>query len=141
MSQMTFRSDGWDSLVKKVSWRSSVSDERVLIFLSNREAPLAHPHWYKLPLDMYSNGNLGWEPTHSSENDVHDLIFLYKETIRQDKIDYGDPNINVRAQNEHKLNVAEQVETYKKGNVTKIACIDKREEECCKWITYHRSVH
>ena len=58
--------------------------------------------------------------------------------MREDAMELGDPLS--RAPTQQELKIVERVSAYNTGDVDKVALIDKREEECCKWKAYHRSV-
>ena len=69
---------------------------------------------------------------------MRDSIRMYKNTMREDAMEFGDPY--VRAQTQQKLKIAEHVAVYNACDIDKAARIDDRSEHCRKCKSYHRSV-
>ena len=77
-------------------------------------------------------------PSRGEEKDARDTISLYKDTIIEDAMELGDPQVRVPLQQE--LKIAERVAAYNSGDLGKVARLDEREEERRKWKSYHCSV-
>ena len=69
---------------------------------------------------------------------MRDTTRLYKDTKREDVTVYDDSLVCIQTQQE--LKISERVAAYNSGDMDKVAYIDGLEEECLKWIAYHRSV-
>ena len=68
---------------------------------------------------------------------MRDTIRRYKDTMREDAMEFGDPYVHAPTQQE--LKIAERVSSYNSGNLDKVARIYERDEQLCKWKSYHRS--
>ena len=64
-------------------------------------------------------------PRGGKEHDVHDTIRMYKDTIREDAIELGDPYD--RAPTQQKLKIAERVVAYSACDMDKVARLDDRD--------------
>ena len=96
-----------------------------------------HLRWYDLPLGTCRSGNLSVAPTRGEEHDACDTVRLYEETIREDALEHDNPSAAVRAPTRQELMVAKRVAAYEAGDMGKVARIDGRVEERCKWRKYH----
>ena len=72
------------------------------------------------------------------EHDAGDMIRVYKDTMREEAMDFCVPY--VRAPTQQELKIAMRVTAYNAGGMYKAARIDKRDEQCHKWKSYRRSV-
>ena len=64
-------------------------------------------------------------PSHREDQDARDRIRLYKDTMREDAMEFDDPA--VRAPAKQVLKNAERVTAYGSDDIDKVACIDERE--------------
>ena len=71
---------------------------------------------------------------------MRDIILLYKDMMREDKMVFDDILARVRAPTQQELKIAERVSAYNVGNRDKDPRIDELEEECRKRKVYHRNV-
>ena len=76
-------------------------------------------------------------PSCGGEHDARDTTGLYKDTMREDAMELGDPDI--RAPTKQGLKIAERVATYNSCDMDKVGRIDEHEEQRRKWKSYHRS--
>ena len=60
--------------------------------------------------------------------------------MREDDTEFGDLLASVRALTQQELKITERIAAYNAGDMDKVACINKREEERCEWKAYHRNV-
>ena len=97
-----------------------------------------HLRWYELPLGTYRSCDLSVAPSRAEEHYARDTIRLYRDTMREDAMEFGYPA--VRAPTQQELKIAERVAAYSSGDMDKVARIDEREEQRRKWKSYHRSV-
>ena len=77
-------------------------------------------------------------PSRGEEHDARDTIRVYKDTMREDAMEFVNPYVCAPTQQE--LKIAERVAAYNAGDMDKVARIDEREEHRCKWKCYRRSV-
>ena len=91
-----------------------------------------------MPLGTSRNSELRVAPSRDEEHDSRDTIRLYKDTMLEDAIEFGDPL--VRAPSQQELKIVERVSVYNAGDIDKVARNDKREEERHKWKAFHESV-
>ena len=77
-------------------------------------------------------------PSRGEEHYARDTIRIYKDTMREDAMEFGDPY--VRAPTQQELKIAERVAAYNSCDMDKVARIDERDEQCRNWKSYHRSV-
>ena len=124
----------------KPSGLNCVGEDKSTMFLSYSGPLPIHPRWYELPLGICKSGDLSQAPTRGEEHDARDAVRLYKDTLREDALEFGDVEAAVRLPTKHERNVAERVAAVEAGDVEKVARIDARENERCKWKAYHRSV-
>ena len=54
-----------------------------------------HQRWYELPSGTFRGGDLSVAPSRGEEHDAHDTIRLYKDTMREDEKEFGDPLASV----------------------------------------------
>ena len=113
------------------------NDKSTILKIYSGPLPI-HPRWYELPLGTCRSGDLSVAPSRREEHDARNTIRLYKDTVREDAMEFGDPNIRALAQQE--LNIAERIAAYNSCDLDKVARIDEREEQRRKWKAYHRSV-
>ena len=98
-----------------------------------------HPRRYELPLGTCRSGDLNVYPSHSDEHDARDRIRLYKDTMREDAMEFGDPLVSVRSQTQQQLIVV-RIAVYNSGDMDKVARIDQHDEKRRKWKAHHRIV-
>ena len=88
MSQVMF---SITSEVTRVSGVSSIGKENLMMLNAYRGPLLIHPRWYKLPLDTYRDNDSSVVPSGGEEHDARDMIRIYKNTKREDAMEFGDP--------------------------------------------------
>ena len=72
------------------------------------------------------------------EHDARDTSRIYKDTMREDTMAFGDSYVRVSTQQE--LKIAERVAAYNVGDMDNVARIDERDKQRRKCKSYHRSV-
>ena len=96
-----------------------------------------HPRWYELPLGICRNGDVSQAPARAEEHDARDAVCLYKETMREYILEFGDPSMVERKLMRHVSEIAVRAAVVQSGDVAKVARIDVREVERRKWKAYH----
>ena len=119
---------------------NSVGEDKTMMFKTFKGPVQIYPCWCEFPSGTFPTGDLSVAPSRGEENDACDTICLYKDTMREDAIEFGDPLANVRAPAQQELRIAERVCAYNDGDMDKIARIDEREEKRRNWKAYHRNV-
>ena len=57
-----------------------------------------NPSWCKLPSGNCYSRDLSVAPRRGEEHDAHDTIPLYRDTMREDAIEFGDPLVRAPTQ-------------------------------------------
>ena len=96
------------------------------------------PRLYEFPSGTFRGGDLSVTPGRGEEHSVRETICLYKDTMFEDVMGFGDPLFRAAAQQE--LKIAERVAAYYDSERERIGCIDEREKERRKWKVYHHNV-
>ena len=76
-------------------------------------------------------------PSRREEHDVFGTVRLYKDTMDEDRMEFGDPLASVRAPTQQELKISERVTAYYADGMDKVPRIDKFEEERSKWKVHH----
>ena len=98
------------------------------MILKTYRAPLPiHQCWYELPLGTCRSGDLSMAPSHGEEHDTRYTIRLYKDNMREDTMEFGEPGARAPTQQEPKI--AKRVTAYNSGDIDNIARIDEREKQ------------
>ena len=121
-----------------VSGLNNVGEDKSTMFRTYRGPLPVHTRWYELPFGTCHSGDLSVAPSRGEEHKARDTICLYKDMMRKDAMEFGDPF--VRAPTQQELNIAERFAAYNSAGMDKVARIDKREEDRRKWKAYHRSI-
>ena len=109
-----------------------------MMFNAYRGSLPINPCWCKLPLDTCRSGDISVDSCSCKEHDAHDTARFYKDTMRKDTIELGDPHVCVPIQQDS--NITDGIAAYNAVDMDKVAPIDKREEERRKWKAYLRTV-
>ena len=80
-----------------VSGLNSVGEEKAMMLKTYRGPLLIHICWSEFPLDNCCSSYLSSAPGQGEEHDSWDKIRLYKDTMREDAIEFGDPLASFRA--------------------------------------------
>ena len=75
--------------VTVVSGVNSVGEEKSMKFKTYRGPLLIHLSWYELPLGTCQSIDLTVAPSHGKEHDARDMIRTYKDTLREDAMEFG----------------------------------------------------
>ena len=121
-----------------ISGLINVGEDKKMIFKTYRGPLSIHARWYDLASGTCRSGDLSVAQSRGEKHDARETIRLYKNTMRQDAMEFGDPLVCAPAQ--QKLKIAERVAAYNAGNIDKVARIDEREVEHRRWKKYHRNV-
>ena len=113
-----------------VSGVKSVGEDKSMMFKAYRGPLPNHPRWYELPSISCRNDDLGVTPNRGEEHDTRDMICIYKNTMREDAMEFG--YLCVRAPTQQELKIAERVAAYNTDDMDRIARIDERDEQCRK---------
>ena len=109
-----------------------------MMFKTFRDPLMIHLRWYELPLGASRSADLSVVLSRGKEYDARDVIRLYKDTMREDAIEFNDPL--VRAPTQQELKIAERVAAYNSGGMDKVAHINESEEQRRRWKANHRGV-
>ena len=121
-----------------VSGINRVGGDKSMMFKTYRGPLAIHPRWYNLSLGTCRSSDLSAAPSRGEEHDARAIIRLYKGTMREDAMAFGDSAVHGPTPQE--LKIGELFAAYSSGNIDKVARIDEREEQRRKWKAYHRSV-
>ena len=121
-----------------VSGLKSVGEDKSTMFKTYRGPLPIYLSWYELPFGTFRSGDLSVAPCSGEEHDARDTIRVYKDTMREDAMEYGDTLVCALIQQE--LKIGARIFAYNAGDMNKVARIDEREEERRKRKAYHRSV-
>ena len=70
---------------------------------------------------------------------MRDKTRMYKDTMHEDVMEFGDLLASVCAPIQQELKIAEPVSAYNVGDMDKVAHIDEHEDERRKWMVNHRN--
>ena len=119
---------------------NTVGEDTPTMF-SEYKGPLPiHPRGYELPLGICRSGSLSQAETRGEEHDARDAVRLYRETMREGMLEFGDPSTVELKLTKHELKIAERAAAVQAGDVAKVAHIDACEEDRRKWKAYHRNI-
>ena len=122
-----------------ISGFNGVGEDKSRMFRRYCSPQPIHPRWYEFPLGICCRGDLNVAPSLGEEDNVHDIIRLYKDEMREDAMEFGDPLASACASNQQELKIAERVVPYNSSGIDKVARIDEREEKHRKWKANHRN--
>ena len=74
------------------------------------------------------------------EHDAREAVRFYKETMRKEMLEFGNPSTVEGKLMKYDLKVAERSTAVHTGDVAMSPRIDAREEERRKWMAYHRCI-
>ena len=95
-----------------------------------------YPSWYEFPLGTFRTEDLNVAPSRGEEHEACDTARLYKDTMSECKMEFGDPGI--RAPTQQELKISERFAAYDSLDIDMVAQIDERDEQRCK-LKYYRS--
>ena len=84
-----------------------------------------------------TSGDVSQAPTRDKEHHARDAVHLYKETLREDMLEFGDSSTVECKLTKHELKAAERAAAVQAGDVAKAARIDAREEKRRRLKAYH----
>ena len=77
-------------------------------------------------------------PNHGKEHDARDTIRLYKYSMSEDEIEFGESPM--RAPTLQEMKITEFAAAYSYCDMDKFARIAERDEQCHRCKAYHRNV-
>ena len=89
--------------VTAVSGLNSVGEDKTMMFKTYCGTLSILLRWYEYSLGTCHRGDLSVKPSRGEENDARDTVRLYKDTLREDVIQRGDPLFRAPAQQELKI--------------------------------------
>ena len=95
-------------------------DKEAMLFSNDVPKPI-HPRWYKFTWGVCRSGDLSEAPTRGEEHDIRDIICLHKETLREDRLEFGDVDVVFRVLTKHERKVAKHLATTEAGDFAKVA--------------------
>ena len=88
-----------------------------------------HPRRYEFLLSTCRSGDLSVVPSHGEEHDACDTICPYRDTMREDAMEFGDPFASFFALAQQELKIAKRVAPYNACAMSKVTSIDEHDEE------------
>ena len=125
------------SEVNGVSGPNNVDKDKSIMFITYRSPLPIHPRVYELSLGTCPSGDLRIAPSCVKEHDARDTNRMYKDTMCEDAMEFGDSHVRVPTQQE--LKNAKRVAANNSGDMNKVSRNDEREYERRKCIAYHIS--
>ena len=85
---------------------NSVGEEESTMLKIYRGPLRIYSRWHELPQGSCRSADLRVVPSRGEEHDVRDTICLYKDTLRDDVIEFGYPLLSIRTPSQLQLEIA-----------------------------------
>ena len=110
--------------VTGVSGLNSIGEDKSMMLKTCNGPMPIHQRWYEFPSGTCRSGDLSVAPSPGEEHDARYTVRLYKDTMREDAKEFGDPLASVRAPTQQELKIAKRVAAYAADDMDKVARID-----------------